>query len=114
MKGFVLYEGSERVCGGAESGVVNVLISNKEFDFRLHFGGMNAEQEIRTWYARTLVPGDRISIGYETFDEASAPQRLGSGRNTPEDDLRLLETYRRMKRELIAEGLLAEDAEPER
>ncbi len=104
MKGLVLRKGDRIVCGGSDSGVVSVLIHNKEFRYCLNFGGVDADGRACTWCFESLAPGERLSVSYEEFDTASEPVRLGDGKNTAEDDLALLREYERLKKELTEEG----------
>lgn len=109
MKGFVLNIGEKTVCGAIDNGITSVLISNKEGPFRLYFGSMDNKNISYIWYVADLQLGDSFAITYEEVEHTSEPQRIGDGRNTPEDDLRLLESYHKLKQELIDEGLISTD-----
>ena len=108
MKGFILNFNDYTIYGGADSGIANVLISNKEFHYCLNFGGMNADNVAYTWCRKHLRQGDKILISYEEFDANSPIIKLGN-LPTLEDDLALLKEYELLKREMIEEGLLPVD-----
>lgn len=103
MRGFILKTGGKVILGGLDSGITSVLISNKEGPYRLCFGSMDDKNLSYTWYAADLEQGESFIITYDEIEHVSEPQRIGDGRNTHEDDLRLLESYHKLKQELIEE-----------
>ena len=106
MKGFVLNTGNESLSGGLENGITNVHISNKEGLYRLIFGGMDDDGVFYTWYRANLELGDSFSLCYDEIVSVSSAKKSLDNRNTAEDDQYALESYHKLKQELIKEGLI--------
>ncbi|MCE5227861.1 MAG: hypothetical protein LLG05_18635 [Porphyromonadaceae bacterium] len=108
MKGFTLKFGNEIIPGAVNKGSSGVIISNKEWDFRLCFHGMDAEGLFPTWYEQDLKIGDSFTISYEDIDESniSQPIHIRDVTDLEGEDRLLLESYHRLKKQLMDEGLI--------
>lgn len=110
MKGFILKAADKVISGGLNSGITDVLISNKEFYYRLNFGGMDDANVSYTWYSEEVQPGDIFTLRYEEISETSPAIKVRDCCqdyvSTNEDDREALEQYYRLKKELIEEGLI--------
>ena len=109
MKGFVLNTGNRTISGGLENGIAGVLITNKEGLYRLNFGGMDNDGVSYTWYTANLEPGDSFTLCYDEIVDVSPAKKSLNNINTDEDDKRALESYYKLKAELIAEGIISEN-----
>lgn len=113
MKGFVLKTGDKIISGGLRSGITDVLISNKEFCYKLNFGGMDDANVSYIWYSVELQPDDIFTICYEEISDPSPAISIRdySHGNSPtnEDKMKMLRRYYQLKQELIDEGLIIEN-----
>ncbi len=107
MKGFVLNTGNETLSGGLGNGITGVHISNKEGIYRLIFGGMDGDGVFYTWYRVDRERGDSFTRCYDEIVDVSPAKTAPDNRNTAEDDKRALESYHKLKQELIDEGLIS-------
>ncbi|MDR1756412.1 MAG: hypothetical protein LBR65_05560 [Culturomica sp.] len=105
MNGFILDTGDKKWYGASRSGITDILLSNKEGPYRLYFGCMERNGIPYTWYSADLEPGDRFTIIYDNIEQVSPAVRVNL-ENTPEDDQLLLESYKKLKQELIDDGLI--------
>ena len=103
MTGFILKLNGE-VFAGAMDGCSTITITGKNDTFRLEFGGMDKLAHSCVWCTKTLEAGDRLSIKYTDIDksEISAFAEFVD----VVDEFKLLESYHRMKQELMDEGLI--------
>lgn len=113
MKGFILKTPHKIISGGLDSGITDVLISNKEFYYKLHFGGLDDTNISYTWHSVEVQPGDIFTISYQEINHPSPVIKIRdySKSNSPtnEDNRDTLAWYYRLKQELIEEGLLTDD-----
>ena len=110
MKGIALSAPDGKVVKAVRS---TVIISNKEGVLRLLLIG-NAEGNpdiSHTWYSRDLRPGDRFWIRHCDMEEAelSVPEYTVDYGNPDAIDALILEDYRKLRKELIEEGLINEN-----
>lgn len=110
MKGIALYVPDGKIVKAVRS---TIIISNKEGNPRLLFTG-NGEGNpniSHTWYSRDLRPGDKFRIRHCDIDEAklSVPGYTVDYDNPEETDTLILENYSKLRKELLAEGLINED-----
>ena len=103
MIGFILKLNDE-VFAGAMDGCSTITITGKNDTFRLEFGSMDKLAHSCVWCTKTLEAGDRLSIKYTDIDksEISAFAEFID----VVDEFKLLESYHRMKQELMDEGLI--------
>lgn len=111
MKGFVLKMDDKIFSGGLDDGIVDVLVSNKEFGYKLKFGGLDNNNVSYTWHNVELQLGDRFAICYETIKNATPATTIKNCNignvSTDEEDRKSLNLYYQLKKELIQEGLIA-------
>lgn len=103
MNGFILKLNGE-VFAGAMDGCSTITITGKNDTFRLEFGGMDKLAHSCVWCTKTLEAGDRLSIKYTDIDESEISAFAEF--IDVVDEFKLLESYHRMKQELIDEGLI--------
>ncbi len=95
MKGFTLKFGDKVISGAGNKGSSGIIISNKDWDFRLCFHGMDSEGLFPTWYAQDLKPGDTFIISYKDIDESniSQPIHIRDVTDLEGEDRLLLKSY---------------------
>ena len=110
MKGIALSVPDGKVVKAVRS---TIIISNKEGIPRLLFtGNGDCNPNIsHTWYSRDLRPGDRFWIRHCDMEEAelSVPEYTVDYGNPDAIDALILEDYRKLRKELIEEGLISEN-----
>ena len=109
MKGIALSVPGGKVVKAVRS---TIIISNKEGIPRLLFTG-NGEGNpniSHTWYSRDLRPGDRFRIRHCDMveSELSVPEYTVDYGNPDATNAMILEDYRKLRKELIKEGLISE------
>ena len=90
-----------------------IVISNKEGNLRLTFGGCDKENPgiSYSWYSANLNAGDKYVIRYKDLDPSglSPAKDIIDYGNRDEIRKRMLEHYIELKKELTDEGLLTEN-----
>lgn len=106
MKGFIVNINDKNIVAAMENGIADVLITNKEGPYRLLLGGMDDKTISYSWYSVDLELDDSFTVTYDEVECVSIPKRIWDAKNNPEDDLAILESYHKLKQELIEEGLI--------
>lgn len=103
MNGFILKLNDETFAG-AMDGCSTITVTGKNDTFKLEFGGMDKLAHSCVWCTKILEAGDRLSVKYTDIDESeiSAFTEFIDA----VDEFKLLESYHRMKQELMDEGLI--------
>lgn len=111
MKGFKLKVGGKVLSGAVEAGFANCLVYRKEGRFRIDFGAVDTEGVFYTWHARDLEIGDSFEVEYTCIDkpDVSQPVQVEKPKimDVDEENKLLLESYYKMKEELINERLIS-------
>ena len=105
MKGFEITINGHRVKGAVPKGITGVLISYKDRACRIFFNSLTeAGMFAQTWYSSDLVLGDKIIISYQEIDAPSPAMSIRDYK----DEKEMLESYYKMRDELIEEGLITD------
>lgn len=110
MNGFRWKKEGEEVCAALPCGSVGMLLTNKEGDCTVSLQGMDAQGVFYVWCRAKLRVGDSLTVGLEAVEEAdvSEPISVRDARDEEAERRLLLDSYHRLRQELIGEGLLAE------
>ena len=110
MKGFKLQMNGECISGAIDNGITSILVSNKEGKYRVVFSSMdNTGMFSYTWYSSGMEIGDHLSISFEDIIHVSEVKETRDYNITLEESQkRDLETYYKLKAELIKEGIISE------
>ena len=108
MKGFTLQVDGECISGAIGHGITGVLVTYKEGRFRVHFSSMDQSGMLSyTWYASDLKIGDSLKIYHEEITRCSKVREFIDFNKTEEQsDKESLAIYRKLKEELIEDGLI--------
>jgi len=106
MKGIILNTGNETIYGSLNNGIFGVLISNKDGIYKLNFGGQDDDVTIYTWYKADLKLGDSFSLCYDEIVDVSSVIKIQKDKYVAEIDKLALDSYHKLKQELIEEGLI--------
>jgi hypothetical protein len=110
MKGFTLHVGEERISGTIAEGITGIIVTYREDQCRIDFssldkGGIRAY----TWYAADMKEGDCLDIFFEDVTSVSEAKIRDYNKSPDESMQESLELYRKLKKELIEEGLINEE-----
>ena len=106
MKGFVLKTDNRAISARLDTGVTSMLISNKEFYYKLDLSALDNNNVSYIWHKAELRLNDVFTISYEEIADISPVQEIRDLKDMNENDLRALESYHSLKQELINEGLI--------
>lgn len=109
MKGFSLQIGDNITYAALETGSVGMLISNKSGEFTISLNGMDMQGTYYEWYNHKLCIGDSITLKYDSVDESmiSKPIFVRDVNDKESEDKLLLDSYDKLRQELLEEGLIA-------
>jgi hypothetical protein len=111
MKGFTLRVNKECISGAINEGITGVIVTYKEGRYHVSFSSMDKSGMLSyTWYAADMEEGDCLSICCEDVTSVSkAPKIRDCNKSQEEAQKESLELYRKLKKELIDEGLIDEN-----
>lgn len=110
MIGFSLKRGNDVVYAAVQAGSIGVIISNKEGTLKVSLSGIDAHGVYYVWYDDKICIGDSILIKYENINEQmlSTPIFIRDVKDKESENKLLLDSYYKLKKELLAEGLLSQ------
>ena len=110
MKGFTVSSSVAPLAKAAiESGNVTVMITNKEGKYSLQLSALDSTGTIdHTWISRPLLEDEVLNVVFEEIDESSVSevQSVRDFNDEVNETRLLLESYYRLRDELIQEGVL--------
>ena len=108
MKGFTLQMNGECISGAIENGITSVTVTCKEGHCHVYFGSLdNSGMFAYTWYTSDMETGDCLNICFEDIVNTPKAIETRDYNRTPEESQKEdLETYRKLKAELIEEGII--------
>lgn len=107
MRGFKLKIHGKEISGAIEVGITNIVLSCKENQFHLTFSSLDETGMIsQVWYSSYLELGDRLSIIFDDTYGVSQPMEVRDYTNKDAMDRLLLQSYHRLREELVNEGLI--------
>lgn len=109
MNGFSLKHNNEAICAALETGSIGIVISNKDGEFSISFNGMDSQGIYYEWYNQKICTNDSITVKYEHINEStvSQPISIRDMNNKKVEDKLLLNSYFKLKQELLDEGLIS-------
>lgn len=110
MKGFILEIGKDTIYAALESGSVGIIISNKDGNYNISLNGMDDQGIFYVWYNKNLSIGDSMTLKYEIIEQimVSKPSFIRDVRDEESENKLLLDSYYKLKQELLDEGLISE------
>ncbi|MDR0604401.1 MAG: hypothetical protein LBG80_08890 [Bacteroidales bacterium] len=110
MKGFTLCVNEELIYGAIDEGITSVIVTCKEGQFHVYLGSLDKSGMLSyTWYAADMRTGDCLNICYEDITSVSEARETRDYNKSQEEPLKeSLELYRKLKKELIEEGIIYE------
>lgn len=112
MKGFKLSLNEKRLSGAIKEGITSVLITFNDGKFNLNFSSLNQANQSYIWHKTDLKIGDLIDISFEeNVDVSEAQEIIDHNISKDESDKRTLDSYHKLRQELIQEGLLTDDGQ---
>lgn len=110
MKGFVLKINGKCISGSIKEGITSIILTCKENQCHVHFGSLDKSGMFScTWYSADLKTGDCLKIRLEDIISISEIKEIRDyNRSLEESQKENLDLYRRLKKELIEEGLISE------
>jgi coenzyme F420-reducing hydrogenase delta subunit len=110
MKGFTLRVNKECISGAINEGITGIIVTYKEGQCHVNFSSMDKSGMLSyTWYAADLEQGDCLSICFENISSVSQAKGARDYNKSQEEiQKESLELYRKLKEELINEGLIDE------
>jgi hypothetical protein len=110
MKGFTLYINEKHVSGAIDEGITSILITCKENRCHVNFGSLDKSGLLSyTWYASDMETGDCLNICFEDIMNVSEVQEMRDYNKSFDAQKESLEFYRKLKKELIEEGILSKE-----
>lgn len=109
MKGFELLVNGCQIRGGIHKGVTGVIITYKDNACSILFSSLSdAGMFSQTWYSSNLALDDKIIILCKEIDNPSEPESILDYNDKELLNKLQLETYYKMRDELIKEGLITD------
>lgn len=110
MKGFTLCADEELISGAIGEGITSITVTYKEEQCHVCFGSMDKSGMLfYTWYTADIEKNGCLNICFEdiiSISEAKETRNYNKSREeTQKEDVEL---YRKLKKELIEEGLINE------
>jgi hypothetical protein len=96
------------ISGAIENGITNIIVTYKKDQCHVYFGSMdNSGLLAYTWYTSDIEIGDSLNICFEDIIHISEAREIRNYNRTLEKSQKEdLETYRKLKKELIEKGVI--------
>jgi hypothetical protein len=111
MKGFILHVDGEYISGAIDEGITGIIVAYREDQCHVYFNSLDKSgMRAYTWYAATMKEGDCLNICFEDITSVSEAKEIRDYNKSPKESMQeSLELYRKLKKELIEEGLINEE-----
>lgn len=107
MKGFKLLTDGKEITGAIQAGITGVMITNKENNLHILFNSLDDTGMLSyTWHSSNLEQGNKVTISYQDVTRRSNPVETLDYNNQEQMDKLALESYYRLREELINEDIL--------
>jgi hypothetical protein len=108
MKGFTLRVNDECISGAIDEGITGIIVTYREGRCHANFGSMDKSGMLSyTWYTADMEKGDCLNICFEDIITVSeARETRDYNKSQEEREKESVELYRKLKKELIEEGLI--------
>jgi hypothetical protein len=111
MRGFTLRVNEEYISGAINEGITGIIVTYRENQCRVNFSSLDKSGMLSyTWYAANIEDGDCLNICFEDIISVSEAKETKDYNKSQEESMKeSLELYRKLKKELIKEGLINEN-----
>ena len=107
MKGFELTINGEKIEGAISEGITSIILSCKNNQYTINFGSMdNTGMLTYTWFSSSLEQGSKLKVVSKEVAVTSNPIEIRDYNNKEQIDQLELESYFKLRDELIKEGLI--------
>ena len=109
MKGFELDINGENVKGAISEGITSIILTCKDDQYNINFSSLdNTGMLAYTWLFSELEQGSKLKISISEISETLEPTSVTDYANKDQIDKLELESYYRMRDDLIKEGLIGD------
>jgi hypothetical protein len=107
MRGFELTINGEKIEGAIGEGITSIVLSCKDNQYNINFGSMdNTGMLTYTWFSSDLKQGSKLKIVSKEVSVTLNPIDIRDYNNKEQMDKLELESYFKLRDELIKEGLI--------
>lgn len=107
MRGFELSIKGKKIEGAINEGITIIVLTCRDDQYSIHFSSMdNTGMMAYTWFSSDLEQGTQLTIAAKEVANTLVPVDFVDYNNREQLDKLQLESYFRLRDELITEGLI--------